>query len=184
MLFQDFGLGCEFPKLCLQFHFLLLYDFATFPEFVLIFLVFQDNGRVAHVRDGGSGRVLRVRCGNRPQSGQYVSGMSAESCRHHRGNLQTESVSTIHALLLKKKRETCGGMKLVYWLFLFSGTLYNCKFCDRYLIPPKAFVKAEPESKQLLSICLKKIKPTMTKVGHGVLEKDSRFYKLSLYDNK
>ncbi|PAV87908.1 hypothetical protein WR25_03686 [Diploscapter pachys] len=42
--------------------------------------------------------------------------------------------------------------------------IYLCKFCDRYFVPPSAWVRAEPESKELLSICLKKLKPSLAKV--------------------
>ncbi|CAA96689.2 60S ribosomal export protein NMD3 [Caenorhabditis elegans] len=43
-------------------------------------------------------------------------------------------------------------------------TIYMCKFCDRYFVPPSAWMRAELESKELLSICLKKLKPMLTKV--------------------
>jgi nonsense-mediated mRNA decay protein 3 len=33
-----------------------------------------------------------------------------------------------------------------------------CKACGRYLNPPKNWVLCQPESKELLSICLKRIK--------------------------
>jgi nonsense-mediated mRNA decay protein 3 len=37
-------------------------------------------------------------------------------------------------------------------------TLLWCKNCERYLQPPKHWVSAEPESKELLAFCLKRIK--------------------------
>lgn len=37
-------------------------------------------------------------------------------------------------------------------------TLHHCKGCNRYLQPPHMWVSAELESRQLLSICLKKLK--------------------------
>ncbi|EFO89060.1 hypothetical protein CRE_14247 [Caenorhabditis remanei] len=45
-----------------------------------------------------------------------------------------------------------------------SCTIYMCKFCDRYFVPPSAWMRAELESRELLSICLKKLKPMLTKV--------------------
>ncbi|CAJ0572396.1 unnamed protein product, partial [Mesorhabditis spiculigera] len=45
-----------------------------------------------------------------------------------------------------------------------SETLYICKFCNRYLVPPTSWARAELESKELLAICLKKLKPRMLKV--------------------
>ncbi|KIH60299.1 NMD3 family protein [Ancylostoma duodenale] len=45
-----------------------------------------------------------------------------------------------------------------------SATIYICKFCDRYFVPPSGWMRAEPESKELLSICLKKMKPQLLKV--------------------
>ncbi|VDK83804.1 unnamed protein product [Litomosoides sigmodontis] len=39
-----------------------------------------------------------------------------------------------------------------------------CKFCNRWLIPPNGWVHAQRESKEMLAILLKKLKPTMTKV--------------------
>ncbi|VDM37846.1 unnamed protein product [Toxocara canis] len=44
------------------------------------------------------------------------------------------------------------------------GQLTSCKFCGRFLLPPNGWVHAQPESKELLSLALKKLKPTMTKV--------------------
>ncbi|VDN44207.1 unnamed protein product [Gongylonema pulchrum] len=44
------------------------------------------------------------------------------------------------------------------------GRAYTCKFCNRWLVPPNSWVFAERESKELLAILLKKLKPTMTKV--------------------
>lgn len=40
-----------------------------------------------------------------------------------------------------------------------------CKFCRRWLIPPNGWVHAERESKEMLAMLLKKLKPTMTKVS-------------------
>ena len=37
-------------------------------------------------------------------------------------------------------------------------TLHHCKGCDRYLQPPHVWISAELESRQLLSLCLKKLK--------------------------
>jgi nonsense-mediated mRNA decay protein 3 len=37
-----------------------------------------------------------------------------------------------------------------------EDTLYHCRTCDRWLRPP--WIKAEMESAQLLSICLKNVK--------------------------
>lgn len=40
----------------------------------------------------------------------------------------------------------------------------HCKFCERYLVPPSAWLPAANESKELLSLCLKRIKPQMLNV--------------------
>ncbi|VDM62923.1 unnamed protein product [Angiostrongylus costaricensis] len=45
-----------------------------------------------------------------------------------------------------------------------TSTLYLCKFCERYFVPPNGWARAESESKELLSICLKKMKPQLLKV--------------------
>ncbi|VDM78735.1 unnamed protein product [Strongylus vulgaris] len=45
-----------------------------------------------------------------------------------------------------------------------TATIYICKFCDRYFVPPSGWMRAEPESRELLSICLKKMKPQLLKV--------------------
>ena len=42
-----------------------------------------------------------------------------------------------------------------------------CKDCGRYLQPPKHWVKAEPESKELLTFCIKKIKGLSKVRGKG-----------------
>lgn len=39
-----------------------------------------------------------------------------------------------------------------------QATLHYCKGCNRYLQPPNIWVNAELESRQLLSLCLKKLK--------------------------
>uniref|UniRef100_A0A0R3RFC2 60S ribosomal export protein NMD3 n=1 Tax=Elaeophora elaphi TaxID=1147741 RepID=A0A0R3RFC2_9BILA len=41
---------------------------------------------------------------------------------------------------------------------------FMCKFCNRWLIPPNGWVHAQRESKEMLAILLKKLRPTMTKV--------------------
>lgn len=40
----------------------------------------------------------------------------------------------------------------------------HCKFCERYLVPPSSWLVAALESKELLSLCLKRIKPQMLNV--------------------
>lgn len=39
-----------------------------------------------------------------------------------------------------------------------QATVLWCKQCGRYLQPPKHWLRADPESKELLTFCLKKIK--------------------------
>jgi nonsense-mediated mRNA decay protein 3 len=39
-----------------------------------------------------------------------------------------------------------------------QATLYHCKGCDRYLQPPGIWIKADLESRELLTLCLKRIK--------------------------
>lgn len=39
-----------------------------------------------------------------------------------------------------------------------QGVIYFCKKCERYLQPPNTWVTAQLESRELLSICLKKLK--------------------------
>eukprot|EP00049_Salpingoeca_infusionum_P023184 m.10779 g.10779 ORF g.10779 m.10779 type:complete len:516 (-) comp5617_c0_seq1:1260-2807(-) len=39
-----------------------------------------------------------------------------------------------------------------------QATLFHCKGCDRYLSPPATFVSAELESRELLALCLKRLK--------------------------
>lgn len=43
-------------------------------------------------------------------------------------------------------------------MFTAQVTVLWCKECSRYLQPPKHWVAAEPESKELLTFCIKKIK--------------------------
>ncbi|KAI1724768.1 NMD3 family domain-containing protein [Ditylenchus destructor] len=45
-----------------------------------------------------------------------------------------------------------------------QGQLYSCRNCDRYFLPPNTWTHAKLESKELLSVCLKRMKPSMTKV--------------------
>ncbi|KAI6202441.1 Protein kinase domain containing protein [Aphelenchoides besseyi] len=44
------------------------------------------------------------------------------------------------------------------------ANLQHCKFCDRYLVPPNGWLFAALESKELLSLCLKRLKPQLTNV--------------------
>ena len=37
-------------------------------------------------------------------------------------------------------------------------TIVYCKSCGRYLVPPKQWIRAELESKELLTFCIKRIK--------------------------
>jgi len=39
-----------------------------------------------------------------------------------------------------------------------QSTIYFCKGCERYLQPPNSWVQASLESRELLALCLKKIK--------------------------
>ena len=39
-----------------------------------------------------------------------------------------------------------------------------CKGCDRYLQPPAAWIQADLESRELLTILIKKLKPTLVNV--------------------
>ncbi|AEO67188.1 89723a60-ec0c-4f8e-a631-1ece2d6d8dc2 [Thermothielavioides terrestris] len=39
-----------------------------------------------------------------------------------------------------------------------EGTLHFCRDCDRWLMPPASWVAAAPESRELLSLCLKRLR--------------------------
>ncbi|KAI7535208.1 hypothetical protein KC316_g16366, partial [Hortaea werneckii] len=39
-----------------------------------------------------------------------------------------------------------------------EGTLFTCRDCDRWHSPPSQWVVAAPESRELLALCLRKIK--------------------------
>ncbi|VDK20440.1 unnamed protein product, partial [Anisakis simplex] len=45
-----------------------------------------------------------------------------------------------------------------------QSQLTKCKFCERYLLPPNGWFHADLESKELMSLALKKIKSTLAKV--------------------
>ncbi|KAH7717086.1 60S ribosomal export protein NMD3 [Aphelenchoides avenae] len=45
-----------------------------------------------------------------------------------------------------------------------QSQLHSCRNCERYFVPPNAWVFAKLESKELLALCLKRMKPSMTKV--------------------
>ncbi|CAG9533557.1 unnamed protein product [Cercopithifilaria johnstoni] len=49
---------------------------------------------------------------------------------------------------------------------------FMCKFCNRWLIPPNGWVHAQRESKEMLAILLKKLRPTMTKVALMLLNQN------------
>lgn len=39
-----------------------------------------------------------------------------------------------------------------------EATLHFCRDCDRWLLPPNSWVVAAPESRELLAMCLKKLR--------------------------
>jgi nonsense-mediated mRNA decay protein 3 len=39
-----------------------------------------------------------------------------------------------------------------------DGVVHFCRGCDRYLQPPNAWIQAQPESRELLALCLKKLR--------------------------
>jgi len=43
-------------------------------------------------------------------------------------------------------------------LTICLGSVNFCRNCDRFLSPPATWTTAEPESRELLAICLKKLK--------------------------
>ncbi|MEQ2215669.1 ribosome-binding protein [Xenoophorus captivus] len=43
-------------------------------------------------------------------------------------------------------------------------TVHFCKQCERYLQPPATWMHCALESRELLALCLKKLKSSMTKV--------------------
>ena len=43
-------------------------------------------------------------------------------------------------------------------LIRILATVNFCRNCDRYLAPPASWTIAQPESRELLAICLKKLK--------------------------
>ena len=43
--------------------------------------------------------------------------------------------------------------------------IYFCRFCERYLNPPNAWVACALESRELMALCLKRIK-NLSKVRH------------------
>ena len=40
----------------------------------------------------------------------------------------------------------------------YAGSVSFCRNCDRFLSPPAQWTIAQPESRELLAICLKKLK--------------------------
>ncbi|KAI1336605.1 NMD3-domain-containing protein [Xylariaceae sp. FL0016] len=45
-----------------------------------------------------------------------------------------------------------------------EATLHFCRDCDRWLQPPSSWVTAEPESRELLALCLKKLSLNKTRI--------------------
>ena len=45
-----------------------------------------------------------------------------------------------------------------------QSQLFSCRNCERYFSPPNQWTPAPLESKELMSVCLKRLKPSMTKV--------------------
>uniref|UniRef100_A0A3B5LXA5 60S ribosomal export protein NMD3 n=1 Tax=Xiphophorus couchianus TaxID=32473 RepID=A0A3B5LXA5_9TELE len=48
-------------------------------------------------------------------------------------------------------------------------TVHFCKQCERYLQPPATWMQCALESRELLALCLKKLKSSMTKVGRIII---------------
>ena len=43
-------------------------------------------------------------------------------------------------------------------IYVFQVTIHFCKFCERYLQPPQSWIAAALESRELMALCLKKLK--------------------------
>lgn len=117
--------------------------------------------------------VLYLRCPRPSQPCQHVCRLPANSGRHLRGNSKTS-----YSTLLQAVWTVC------VFFFVFTSTPYSCdviqhrsvslllqKFRNfdiclscRYLQPPATWVQCALESRELLALCLKKLKSSMTKV--------------------
>lgn len=87
------------------------------------------------MEEGGSGKILCCQCG---------------------ASIEPNAMNMCIACV-RSRIDITEGIPKQYRAFM-------CKFCNRWLIPPNGWLHAERESKELLSILLKKLKPTMTKV--------------------
>lgn len=115
------------------------------------------------------------------QPSQHVCSLPADSGGHLRGNPQAS-----HSALLQTVWKVCYKLRsIVFWGFFamwysnyiigfpwetLTGTsslvrlnvhLFSC----RYLQPPATWMQCALESRELLALCLKKIKSSMTKVN-------------------
>lgn len=67
----------------------------------------------------------------------------------------TEGIPKQSELLPRVMIGTRGGAKVA---LAFVGSVSFCRNCDRFLSPPGQWTIAQPESRELLAICLKKLK--------------------------
>lgn len=63
----------------------------------------------------------------------------------------TQSVGAFCFDCIKLKSDATGGIPR-------EATLHMCRDCDRWLSPPTSWVVAQPESRELLALCLKKLR--------------------------
>ena len=91
--------------------------------------------------------MLPVRHPDRPEPGQPVRCLPPHTGRHHGGNPQAGDRLAQSTLALPH-----------YCLLLVQVTIQFCRFCERYLQPPQQWVQAALESRELMALCLKKLK--------------------------
>ena len=101
--------------------------------------------------------LLRMRDSYRTQPSQYVRSLFKSEGGCLRGNSQTGRQLAM-TVLFKKVTDDLRREGNTSRPNPHQGVLYFCKMCERYLQPPDTWVTAALESRELLSVCLKKLK--------------------------
>lgn len=126
--------------------------------------------------------VLYLWCTYSSQPSQHVCSLLANSGGHFWGDPQAS-----YSALLQTMWKVCyqWSSRILFYSILVFLDVSIIFFCDcRYLQPPATWVQCALESRELLSLCLKKIKSSMTKVNGIVAKYDRRKANVKTWKHK
>ena len=136
---------------------LLTFDTDYTPRRLLSPLNLAEDG-VRGWSCGASSVVRGLRDADRAQLCEFVCGLPQEHSRHHRGHPQARSVRGREPWSSSSQSLTSSSPSSR------PASVSFCRNCERFLSPPAQWTIARPESPELLSLCLKKLKSALARV--------------------